>query len=137
MTSWWSPKPLRPAAANPLFKMEEGPVVEKSLSPMQRQRQADGSPYTRTSPTGLRPADPELILRPELLKGSLMEKQANRPELPKQDPEDPLTIVKSYMAWDPDAGEKAESVKKSQSAVDRMRSAISKVLHKTGVSAKK
>lgn len=137
MGSHWNPKPLRPAAVNPLFKMEEGEVVVKGLNPMQRQRLADGSPITRTSPSALRPADPELILRPELLKGSLVEKFASRPELPKQDPEDPLTIVKSYMNWDPEAGDKAAEVKKSQSAVDRMQSAIAKVLHKTGLSAKK
>lgn len=135
--TWWNPKPLRPAATNPLFKMEEGEVVVKALNPMQRQRLADGSPYTRTAPTALRPADPALVLRPELVKGSLVEKYDQRPEMPKQDPEDPMSVVKSYMAWDPDAKEKTESVQKSQESVSKMQSAIAKVLQKTGLSAKK
>ena len=52
----------RPKDPNPLFKMVDEPVVAKSLSPLQRQRQKDGSPITGGNPTSLRPPDTKLYL---------------------------------------------------------------------------
>lgn len=99
MSTAWAPKPLRPAAENPLFEMVESPTVVKGLTPIQRQRLADGTPHTVTGlPVGA-PPDPVLALPPSMLKkGSLVEKYDERPKQPKQDPEDPMTVVKSYLA---------------------------------------
>lgn len=130
--SAWSPKPLRPVAENPLFEMVESPTVVKGLSPMQRQRQEDGTPHTRTGPTALRPADPILTLPNILVKGSLVEKFDERPKQPKQDPADPMAVVKSYLAKGPAVPPptKEEPVSKS---LDRMKTAIANMLAAAGI----
>lgn len=132
--SMWAPKPLRPDSENPLFEMVEAPVVVKGLSPIQRQRLADGSQHTITGPTALRPADPVLSL-PETMvkKGSLVEKYDERPKPIKQDPEDPMTVVKSYLAEKslPSDGEVSKSVD-SQMKLDELRTHIQDVLTLTG-----
>lgn len=98
MNTGWSPKPLRPEFQNELFPMVESPTVVKSMTPIERQREEDGTPMTAMRPSRLRPPDPE---QPRLFinKGSLVEKYDERPKMPKQDPEDPMTTVKSYMAF--------------------------------------
>lgn len=132
MSSYWSPKPLRPAAINPLFQMVESETVVKGLSPIQRQRKEDGTPLTRGARTSLRPADPELTLRDDLVKGSIAEKFAKRPEQPKMDPVDPISVVKAYMAWDPDSKKKQEAISKSAHNVNSMQGAIASLLRVTG-----
>jgi hypothetical protein len=101
MSTYWSPKPLRPASANPIFEMVEPETVVKGLSPMQRQRLEDGTPITRQGPTALRPADPELVIRPDLAKGSyaatLESKSPKYGAPPRQDPQEPLGVIKSYL----------------------------------------
>lgn len=144
MNTGWAPKPLRPESDNPLFQLVESPTVVKGLSPMQRQRLADGTPHTVTAATALRPADPVLSLPDSLLsKGSLVAKYDERPKQPKQDPEDPMTVVKAYLAFkgadakDPDADsdEKMQKVSKSvdiDAKISDMRSRIIDVLTITG-----
>jgi hypothetical protein len=136
MNTGWAPKPLRPDATNPLFEMVEAPIVVKGLSPIQRQRLADGTPHTVTGPTALRAPDPALVL-PETLvkKGSLVEKYDERPKQPKQDPEDPMTVVKSYLAFegkdDPDSDSK-EKMQRVHKSIETMRAAINDFVKKSG-----
>ena len=100
--TWWNPKPLRPQADNTLFTFHEQPTVVRGLSPMQRQRLADGTPPTVSGPTALRPADPALNIRPSLVKSSMVEKieeENPRYGVPRRDPVEPLGVIKSYMAY--------------------------------------
>lgn len=130
MNTGWAPKPLsRPESDGLLFAMVESPTLVKGLSPMQRQREADGSGHTRTGSTALRPPDPTLVFPDSLLsKGSLVEKYDERPKMPKMDPEDPMMVVKSYLASK--KPEPAEApVDKS---VEKMMAAIQDVLGRTG-----
>lgn len=128
--TWWHPKPLRPSADNPLFEMYERPIVVKGTPPIVRQRQMDGTPMTRTAATALRPADPELTVRKDLInKGSYVEQveaKESRYKFPDQDPAEPLGVLKAYMAYnrddkkDPDSNskEKMESVSKAKEHED-------------------
>lgn len=120
MSTYWSPRPLRPASANPIFEMVEPEPVIKGLSPMQRQRLEDGTPITRSGPTALRPADPMLVLRPELSKGSLAEKlEEKNPKYgaPRQDPQEPLGVIKSYLEKAELTSAKREKLKESSFAL--------------------
>ena len=136
MNTGWSPKPLRPTPENPLFKLTEPETVVKELSPIQRQRLADGTPHTITPVTSLRPADPALTIRPELVKGSLVEKYDERPKQPKQDPEDPSMVVKSYLAYkggsDPDAESKQKMQEETRKSLDDLRTRIQDLVTWTG-----
>lgn len=132
MNTGWSPKPLRPEAENPLFEMYEAPVVVKGMTPMQRQRHEDGTPHTRTGPTALRPADPEITLRSDLVKGSLVAKFDERPKAIKQDPQDPISVVKSYLAKAAEVKPKEED-KVMAKSIASMNDAIQAVLRTTGV----
>lgn len=64
----WSPKPLRSTMNQGLFQWSDPLPVEKSISPIRRQRAKDGSPvtiqgaYHGTAPH-LRPEGPKLTLR--------------------------------------------------------------------------
>lgn len=106
----WNPKPLRPAAENPLFTENQGYTITKSqsLSPMERQRLADGTPHTKTGRTGLRPP---LVQRvgdePELYLGkSVNEDDKDADEVQKS--LNPDLIVKSYLGQDGEDTEKGE-----------------------------
>ncbi len=123
MNTGWSPKPLR----NVEQHFTELPIVVKGLTPMQRQRELDGTPHTRTGPTALRAPDPVLVLPATLKKGSLVEKFDERPKAPKQEPEDPMTVVKSYLA-----GQPAQPDANMAKSVSKMNAAIQDVLAKTG-----
>lgn len=123
MNTGWSPKPLR----NVEQHFVELPIVVKGLTPIQRQRALDGTPHTVTGPTALRAPDPVLVLPDSLKKGSLVAKYDERPKLPKQDPEDPMMVVKSYLAVKP-----AEPDAKMAKSVEKMNAAIQDVLAKTG-----
>ncbi len=58
-----SPKPLhRPTLNEGLFKFVEQETVVKGRTPMQAQRDADGTPHTRQGQTALRPPQPRLTL---------------------------------------------------------------------------
>ncbi len=136
MNTGWAPKPNRPESANPLFEMVEAPIVVKGLTPIQRQRLADGTPHTVTGRTALRPADPELKLPESMVKkGSLVEKYDERPKQPKQDPEDPMTVVKSYLAFegksDPDFDSK-EKMQRVHKSIETMKAAINNFVQKAG-----
>lgn len=119
--TWWSPKPLRPAAKDPLFEVTESPVVVKGLNPWQRQRMEDGTPHTIPGPTSLRPADPSLFIRDDLAKGSLTEK-LSREAKPQVDP-NPYEVLKAFLAQGSE--EREEFVNKSQAATARMQTAVS------------
>jgi hypothetical protein len=77
--------------------MEDEVYVVKSRTPIERQRDEDGTPFTSSRP-GFKPADPELYLS----KGSLAEKLGKAPTPAKADP--PVydakalaELVKSYL----------------------------------------
>ena len=79
----------RPKDPNPLFKMEDEKVIVKSLSPLQRQREKDGTPITRGNPTSLLPPDTELYLE-GLNKGS-------EENVEKAAPLDAEAVIKAYL----------------------------------------
>lgn len=91
----WSPKPLRPFVNLPL---EPETVVIKGRTPIEKQRAQDGTPHTSMRP-GLRPADPQLVI-----KGSLAEELPEAPTPPKADPpiydqEAAAKVVKSFLRF--------------------------------------
>lgn len=132
MNAGWSPKPIRPVADSPLFEWVEAPTVVKGLSPIQRQRLADGTPHTVTGRTCLRAPDPVLALPESMLnKGSLVEKYDERPKQPKQDPVDPMTVVKSYLAEKEPKYQMSKSMD-SQFKLDELRTRIQDVLALVG-----
>jgi hypothetical protein len=51
----WHPKPLRPQDPNPLFDMDDESYVVKSMTPLQRQRAADGTLHSNKRRDGLAP----------------------------------------------------------------------------------
>lgn len=134
MSTYWSPKPMRPSSEDTLFPFVEAPTVVKGLNAMQVQRLADGTPHTRAGASALRPPEPELVMPASLInKGSLVEKYDSRPKPPKQEPADPMTVVKSYLAFD--RAEKAKTVAKSEEtakSIERMTTAIKAFAAKTG-----
>lgn len=81
----WSPKPLRPLSNLPTNK---GIIIEKSVSPIERQRQKDGTQHSFNRMGSLKPADPILVI-----KGSLAE---NLPEPPAPVQADPPVYDLSY-----------------------------------------
>ena len=91
----WSPKPMRPESKEQLFEMDDTvEVVKKSLTPMQRQRRKDGTPYTRGGATSLRPEGLALYLGDDKVsKGSLDESGTSEPVL------DPTEVVKAYLKF--------------------------------------
>ena len=50
-----SPKPMMKPDPNPLFTMEEGEYVVKALTPIERQRQADGTLHSMHRPSAVEP----------------------------------------------------------------------------------
>lgn len=124
MNSGWAPKPLRNLDTSGFV---ERPTVVKHLTPIERQRAEDGTPHTAMRPSALRPADPELYIS----KGSLVEKYAQRPQLPKQDPEDPMTTIKSYIAFKSKEAE-AKPDKDMAKSVAAMNAAIAHFAAKAG-----
>lgn len=102
--SWWSPKPLRSVShTNSIFQLVEPETTVKGISPIERQRREDGTPMTRTPPSALRPADPALSLKKDLInKGSMVERYDEkypRNDAPRLDPPEPLGVLKSYLAY--------------------------------------
>ncbi len=81
----------RPIDPNPLFRMSDDPVVAKSLSPLQRQREKDGTHGLRGNPTSLHPPDTELYLEG-------LTKSTEEP-IEKSEPLDPDVVVKAFMAY--------------------------------------
>lgn len=81
----------RPIDPNPLFRMDDDPVVAKSLTPLQRQREKDGTPITTGNPTSLHPPDTELYLEG-------LTKSTEEP-IEKSEPLDPDAVVKAFMAY--------------------------------------
>jgi len=88
----WSPKPVRPEDPNPLFQMNEEYTVKKSLSPIEHQRLADGTPHTVPGPTRLHPGNVEPVHESPELYLEQMEK--SDPPAPKLDAD---LIVKSFL----------------------------------------
>jgi hypothetical protein len=76
--------------------MSEGEIIIKGQSPIQRQREEDGTPMTRGGASGLRPSGPTLTLKGDLVKGSLAENLPPKSG-PKTDPVDPISVVKSFL----------------------------------------
>lgn len=85
----WSPKPLRPADPNPLFKEnKDESYVVKALTPIQQQRREDGTPHTVGGRTKLGPEEHFY------LSADKLNKSKEAPAKPKLDPD---AIVKSFL----------------------------------------
>lgn len=127
MTTGWAPRPLRNLDTSGFVELE---TVVKHLTPIERQREEDGTPHSAMRPSALRPADPALYIT----KGSLVDKYDNRPQQPKQDPEDPMTTVKSYIAFKSKEAE-PEPDKEMAKSVSAMNAAIAAFAARAGVKA--
>lgn len=93
----WSPVPRRPLLNEGMFKFdEEVQVVKKSISDIERQRSADGTPITRTPPSALVPAGQALVL--ESVNKSLEDEKKNKAEKKAKNKIDPAEVIKSYLA---------------------------------------
>lgn len=118
--TWWSPKPLRGVShTNSLFQIVEPVTVVKGLSPIERQRKEDGTPITRQPPSALRPPDAVLSLKNDLInKGSMVARFENKfpkNSTPRQDPAEPLGVIKSYLAYKAqECGDEDEKVSKAK-----------------------
>lgn len=117
--TWWSPKPLRSVShTNSLFQMVEPETTVKGLSPIERQRKEDGTPMTRTPPSALRPADPALSLKSDLInKGSMVaryDEKYPRNDAPRLDPPEPLGVLKSYLAYKAQDCSSEEEIEKAK-----------------------
>lgn len=88
----------RPASDNSLFAMVDSEVTVRDLSPIERQRQSDGTPRTVGGRTGLRPPEPTLYLE-GISKGvnedGVKADRANpRPDI------DPDAVVKAFLDFE-------------------------------------
>lgn len=91
----WHPKPLRPADPNPLFQMDtDAGYVVKSQTPIQRQRELDGTPHTKMRPSPLHAPDYALFLEDSKLNKS----ESAQPPVKTDPPLNPDMVVKSFMA---------------------------------------
>jgi len=94
MTEHWAPKPLYPAVTQSLFEMSDDPVrIEKGVSPLVRQRRADGTPYTRQGATALGPEEPGLYLGDDKVSKSV---EAQKEVVPTPDP---CSVIKAYLSF--------------------------------------
>ena len=94
----WNPKPRRDKDPNPLFPVEEVPMVQKALSPIERQRANDGSPMTAVRPSALKAPDPQLTLKKGSHAGNIKEGRhdpvKSDPPITKVTPDD---VVKAFL----------------------------------------
>lgn len=87
-----SPVPFRKSDSDPLFKVEnDGYTVRKSLSPIERQRAADGTPHTNSRPSAVEAKDYDLYVTVEKSKKDKDDKSLNAKKC------DPDEIVKAFM----------------------------------------
>lgn len=105
----WAPKPLRPTLNEGIFKFETPEARVKYPSPIERQRQLDGSPHTVIAKSALRPPDVKLTLnaddvssRSTVVKGSMVEEvDQGKPSDSAADPAELITkatgVVSSYL----------------------------------------
>ena len=94
----WNPKPRRPTDPNPLFTMDESYEVQKSLTPIQRQRLEDGTPHTKCRPSALSAKDYTLYLGEEPVSKGADPREGQG--VTNTDPPlmDPDQVVKSFLA---------------------------------------
>jgi len=104
MSNEWN-HPLKPASHTVFF--DEPVTVIKGQSRWDAYREKYGTPHTAQGPTGLRPVDVALTLRPDLVKSSMVPQLtggASNHEPVNVSPaltslENPNEVVKSYLAW--------------------------------------
>lgn len=94
-----SPIPRRKIINNGLFNFtDEVHVVRKSISNIERQREADGTPITRTPPSALKPRGVDLVLKDfENVNKSLAEENKRKEDEKAKNKIDPAEVVKSYL----------------------------------------
>lgn len=91
-----SPKPInKPESENKLFRVVERKTVVKGRTPIQAQRDADGTPFTIHGPTALKPQDPHLVLKG--LPGKEKEEPVDMKEVVSKSLHTADEIVKNYM----------------------------------------
>lgn len=96
----WAPRPRRPMGTDPggIFEYDEAPVVIKSQTPMQRQREMDGTPMTRSAHSSLRPAGPKLTLGDFEEVNKSVQTSHDRAESMYKSYEKAVEIVKSFLS---------------------------------------
>lgn len=87
----WAPRSRQPMNLNGLFPVSNGAVTISKSTPMQRQRELDGTPITRGNVTRLQPPGERLII-----------KSACKADLPQEDDEvtklaKAQAVVKAFM----------------------------------------
>lgn len=89
-----SPKPLRKSDPNPLFKEADDGYVVKSLSPIERQRRADGSMHTTVRPSAVEAKDYDLYIGEDKINKSDKSVSAQA-----ENDIDPDEVVKAFMEY--------------------------------------
>lgn len=95
-----SPKPLnRPTLNEGIFKFVEKETIVKGRSPMQRQRDEDGTPLTRQGHTALRPPEPKLTLSDADIISKSAYCAPNKPEVDTEaDPSNKMEKAQAQMS---------------------------------------
>jgi hypothetical protein len=93
-----SPKPLRKSDPNPLFKEGDDGYVVRALSPMERERRADGSQHTNNRGSAIKPRG----LDDSLYLGDDKIDKASRPDAKSvsaqmEEDVDPDEVIKAFL----------------------------------------
>ena len=118
-----SPKPMRNSDPNPLFKEADDGYVVKALSPMERERRADGSQHTNNRGSAIKPRglDDSLYLGDEKIDKSTKSVSAQM-----EGDVDPDEVIKAFMNKDDEDQEKSfdAGMKAGQKVVNTAASVI-------------
>ena len=89
-----SPKPMRNSDPNPLFKEADDGYVVKALSPMERERRADGSQHTNNRGSAIKPRglDDSLYLGDEKI-----DKSAKSVSAQMEEDVNPDEVIKAFL----------------------------------------
>ena len=93
--SHWAPQPRMKADEHGLFKMDESvTVVNKGLTPIQRQRRLDGTPHTVTGYQCDKPEDPVIYLGSDKISKSSLNADDHKEKTSACDPDE---VIKAYL----------------------------------------
>ena len=89
-----SPKPLRKSDPTPLFKEADDGYIVRALSPMERERRADGSQHTNNRGSALRPRGLDSSL---YLGDDKIDKSTKSVSAQMESDVDPDEVIKAFM----------------------------------------
>ena len=120
----WNPKPRRDFNLNGLFSFEESGYTVYKRSPMQKQRQTDGTPHSTNVPSALKP-NSNPVDRPLYVGGEVS--KAQKPEETKYDADE---VLKSYMAYGTVGGSEVSSSSGDVSGLEASQNRASRAANK-------